>query len=51
MVIFAVDVKLEFFDDIYADHEDRVLHPWHKYRRGCGIIMACLSAFFLASVL
>lgn len=44
-------MKLEFFDDIYAEHEDRVLHPWHKYRRGAGIVMATLSAFFLASVL
>ena len=48
---FLADVKLEFFDDVYAEHEDRDLHPWHKYRRGAGILMSAVSAFFLASVL
>ena len=45
------DMKLEFFDDVYAEHEDRENHPWHKYTRGVGIFMAVVAAFFLASVM
>jgi hypothetical protein len=51
LLVSVFYVKLEFFDDVYAEHEDRDLHPWHKYRRGVGIFMAAVSAFFLASVL
>jgi len=43
--------KLEFIDDVYADYEDREAHPWHKYRRGAGIIMSLVSTLFMVSVM
>ena len=51
LLTLFTDVKLEFFDDVYAEHEDSENHNWHKYNRGAGILMAVIAAFFLASVL
>ena len=46
-----LDFKLEFFDDVFADFEDREMHPWHRYRRAAGVIMSCISVFFLVSIM
>jgi len=43
--------KLEFVDDIYADYEDRDEHPWHKYRRGAGILVSLVAVLFMVSVM
>ena len=51
LLVSVFYVKLEFIDDIYAEHEDRVLNPLHKYRRAAGLLMATLSVIFLASIL
>ena len=52
--VFCVSIlyfKLEFVDDVYAGFEDREEHPWHKYRRGAGIIMSLISVLFMVSVM
>ena len=33
------------------EHEDRDMHPWHKYRRAAGIVMSLIATLFMVSVL
>jgi len=52
--VFVVSIyyfKLEFFDDVYALHENREKQPWDRCRRAAGIIMTMITVTFLVSVM